>query len=68
MLEDRRNERFARDYVAQHAFMITKMLRELGGGSYDVDSYIDIVYPDAVKKDARTAAEIKEGLLERLSE
>lgn len=56
------------DYIAQHAYYITSAIYQIGGLEFKGESYIEAAYPDIVKKDVRTAEEIKAHIVKRLSE
>lgn len=68
LLEDKKRERMTVDYVAQHLFYVTKAQLRIAGFDYDGESYLELMYPKKIKKDERSAEQIKQDLLKRLSE
>ena len=59
-----RRRQFWESYTATVLGMIGKML---GGDEWKLDSYVEMAYPDAAKKDTRSAEEIKNDILARLT-
>lgn len=55
------------DYIAQHSYYLTKAVFQMGGVEFSGQSYLEVAYPEIVKKDTRTAEEIKQDVLKRLS-
>lgn len=63
ILEERHRQRW-QDYTASALWMIGRMF---AGDSWGLPAYTELAYPNLVKKDKRTAEEIKGDLLRRLT-
>ena len=56
------------DYAVEHLWLLTSAVYALGGGELKTPRYIELAHPEIKVKDVRTAEEIKQYILERLSE
>ena len=56
------------DYAVEHLWLLTSAVYVIGGGELKTPPYIELAHPEEKHKDARSAEEIKQYILERLSE
>lgn len=68
LLDDKKRERMSVDYIAQHMYYLAKAQFIQAGLDYNGESYIEMMYPETIKRDERSAEQIKQDLLKRLSE
>ena len=59
-----RRRTFWQSYTATALGMIGKLL---GGDIWTMKSYVEMAYPDQIQTDTRSAAEIKQDIIKRLT-
>lgn len=67
LLEEERYQETYQVYTAQCLWSIASGLYSLGGTTFDMQQYVEIVYPETKAKEL-TAEEVKAHILERLRE
>lgn len=53
-------------YIAEHLWLMTSAMYSFGGSKLETPRYTEMVYPGQIKKDTRTAEEIKQDILRKL--
>ena len=55
------------DYPVRTATVLGMIGKLLGGESWTMKSYVEMAYPDQIQTDTRSAEEIKEDIIKRLT-
>lgn len=69
MVREESDRRFTAEYTAEHIWILTGLVyKYLTDNKIPTKEFVELMYPEVGNKDERTAEEIKQDILKRLTQ